>query len=390
MLKLGGAALRADTGTTASARGSRHLYTVFKDSPPVGPARARAAWKVGEGQIPHGFGCYLVPETLSHRFDDVPKESGRLLLPSAFDYFSEGDIIRANFSKGTVGTLFRRSSPSNTLLVTEQCNHYCLMCSQPPKRPADRWLVEDAKEVVRMMPSSVTSVGISGGEPTLLGDDLLELLSLTRTHLTNASVDLLSNGRRFSDLAFAKAYAAVQHPRLTVGIPIYSDDPTRHDYIVQSKGAFDETIRGILNLKRLGQRVEIRVVLHLQSIPRLVELARYLARNLLFVDHVALMGLEMTGFTLANLDSLWIDPYDYRNELAEAVSVLLAAGIHTSVYNLPRCVVPEVALTVYRKSISDWKNEYLPVCDTCTQRKDCGGFFSSAVRTRVSAHIAPL
>ena len=52
------------------------------------------------------------------------------------------------------------------------------------------------------------------------------------------------------------------------------------------------------------------------------QLAEFLARNLTFVDHIALMGLEITGFTRANLDSLWIDPVDYQRELYRAVSFL--------------------------------------------------------------------
>ena len=55
-----------------------------------------------------------------------------------------------------------------------------------------------------------------------------------------------------------------------------------------------------MNLKRLGQKVEIRVVLHKQTYRRLPQLAEFLTRNLLFVNHVALMGLEITGFTRAN------------------------------------------------------------------------------------------
>jgi hypothetical protein len=40
-----------------------------------------------------------------------------------------------------------------------------------------------------------------------------------------------------------------------------------------------------------------------------------------------------------------------------------------------------------RKSSSDWKNEYLPVCDHCTLRGQCGGFFSSVANRRHSRHI---
>jgi len=48
----------------------------------------------------------------------------------------------------------------------------------------------------------------------------------------------------------------------------YSDVSTIHDYVVESDGAFDETIRGILNLKSYGQKVEIRIVVHRQTYAR--------------------------------------------------------------------------------------------------------------------------
>jgi len=61
-------------------------------------------------------------------------------------------------------------------------------------------------------------------------------------------------------------------------------------------------------LKRHGLKVEIRVVIHKQTYERLPQLARFIVRNLTFVDQVVWMGLEMTGFTRANIDALWIDP----------------------------------------------------------------------------------
>ncbi len=173
------------------------------------------------------------------------------------------------------------------------------------------------------------------------------------------------------------------------GIPIYSDDPSQHDYVVQSSGAFDESIRGILNLKQLRQKVEIRVVLHRQTIDRLPATAEFIVRNLLFVDHAAFMGLEMMGFTKANLSQLWVDPFDYRDTLSEAISILDAYGMNVSVYNHQLCVVNNDILPFYRKSISDWKNEYVKECAGCTRMHECGGFFSSSLNTRYSARISP-
>ena len=91
---------------------------------------------------------------------------------------------------------------------------------------------------------------------------------------------------------------------------------------MQAKGAFDETVLGILKLKDRGQRVEIRVVLHALTAPIIEETGRWIARNLPFVDHVALMGLENTGFAIANDAMLWMDPMDYRDGLAKAVDHL--------------------------------------------------------------------
>ena len=111
--------------------------------------------------------------------------------------------------------------------------------------------------------------------------------------------------------------------------------------------------------RSVGARVEIRVVLHQQTYARLPKLAEFITRNLRFVDQVALMGLEMTGFTRANLAQLWIDPVDYREPLRLAVAHLQGHGLDVSIYNHQLCVLDRDLWPVARKSISDWKNEYL-------------------------------
>ncbi len=111
----------------------------------------------------------------------------------------------------------------------------------------------------------------------------------------------------------------------------------RHDYVVQARGAFDEDYSGHPQSQALWSEVEIRIVLHKQTIDRLVRTCDFICRNLLFVDHVALMGLEITGFTRANLDSLWIDPYDYRHVLSEAVGLFNSYGIE------PLCTITSYA-----------------------------------------------
>src|ERR1700678_1560243 len=132
---------------------------------------------------------------------------------------------------------------------------------------------------------------------------------------------------------------------------MYSDCAGEHDHIVQAKGAFDQTIMGLHQAARNGIRIEIRVVLHRLTIPRLTRLAEYIYRNLSFVEHIALMGLEYVGYTPRNIDELWIDPFDYQDELDHAVSFLSMRDMPVSIYNHQLCVLRSSLWTFARKSI---------------------------------------
>jgi His-Xaa-Ser system radical SAM maturase HxsC len=311
------------------------------------------------------------------------------LLPSELFYLDDGDFIAINPTNLFLRVLYRAKSKQNSILLTERCNHYCLMCSQPPKNVNDSWLLEETKQLIKMLPNSTPEIGFTGGEPTLYGQGFIDLMTLTKNYLPHTSIHILSNGRAFSNFEFARSYSDIGHQDMMLGIPIYSDDPVRHDYVVQASGAFDETIRGILNLKSLGQKVEIRVVLHKQTIGRLEKLCEFLARNLLFVDHVALMGLEMIGFTRANIDELWIDPYEYKDILSSATLLLKSYGMNVSIYNHQRCLINDDVIFANRRSISDWKNEYVPECSGCSIKSECGGFFTSGMQYKYSSHIKP-
>lgn len=350
--------------------------------------RAREAFLVAEGNLPDGFGIYLSLAKDAAALSRLPPEAKMMILPNEFHYLADGDVLRLWPKSNGVRVLYRRNSFHNHFLLTERCNHYCLMCSQPPKNIDDNWITDDVLAAIPLIDPSTQEIGFTGGEPTLLGDDFFRILRAMKSYLPHTAIHILSNGRLFVAPEFAKRYADIRHFDMMIGIPIYSDVSTIHDYVVQSDGAFDETICGILNLKRYGQKVEIRIVVHRQTYARLPQLAEFLVRNLTFVDHVALMGLEITGFTRANLDSLWIDPVDYQAELYRAVSFLADSRMHVSIYNHQLCVLDKRLWQFARKSISDWKNEYMPECEGCREKENCGGFFASA-RIRYSDQIRP-
>jgi His-Xaa-Ser system radical SAM maturase HxsC len=308
--------------------------------------------------------------------------------PPNLEYLGDGDVVQL-FSNGTVQTLYRRSSEHNSILTTERCNSLCLMCSQPPRDVDDSHRVATILRLLELISPEAREIGLTGGEPTLLGAGLFEILAKAKACLPQTALHVLTNGRRFQDRGLAHELSAIGHPDVMLGIPLYSDIDWRHDYVVQAKGAYDETMAGLYNLARFGTRIELRVVLHRQTVERLPQLATFIARNLPFVHHVALMGLEMFGFTLRNLDEVWIDPVDYAEQLEVATRTLVLAGLRPLIFNHQLCTIPRSIWPFAVKSISDWKNVYLPECDGCAVREQCGGFFQSATK-RHSAYISPI
>ncbi len=331
-------------------------------------------------ELPGGFRGYLFAGPMPTPGAEVPPNT--YALSPEMHHLAHGDIVRIDPARRAIRALYRRSSTSNSFLVTERCDNFCLMCSQPPKERDDGWLVDELAEVIPLVSPETNELGITGGEPALLGDRLVDLIRLLRDQLPATAIHVLTNGRRFADADFARRLGRVKHPDLMLGIPLYADLPEDHDYVVQARGAWDETVRGILNLKRHGVRVEIRFVIHADTVSRLAGFTRFVARNLLFVDHVALMGLEPVGFAKTNLDALWVDPVDYQGELVEATETLASAGMHVSIYNHQLCVLDPRLHPFARRSISDWKNAYFAECEACAVREACGGFFASAAGRR--------
>lgn len=331
-----------------------------------------------------GYGAVLLDKEAKAFSVDVlsiPVLSGYETLAN----LTEGTIVAIEPSGGT-NTLFRPESDHNTIFATGRCNSNCLMCSQPPSdwEPSD--IVSDHLRTIELIQSAPSNLGISGGEPTLLGSGLTKILLGLKGKFPDLSVFMLSNGRLFANASYAHEIADAIPSQFMCGIPLYADVPAMHDYIVQAKGAFEETLAGLYNCARYGIPVEIRVVLHKQSLPRLLALAEFIYRNVPFVGHIALMGLENMGYVKKNWDDLWVDPMDYQRELDKAVRHLHYRGMNVSIYNHPLCVIPRSLWSFARQSISDYKNLYLEECETCAERSRCSGLFASS-ETRHSRGI---
>lgn len=275
--------------------------------------------------------------------------------------------------------VFNIESNDNTLFTTARCNNNCIMCCQPPvdNDDIDELFLHNVK-LIKLAPKDIPIIGISGGEPTLLGDKLIELIKLIRTELPNSDIHLLSNGRNFKDSEYARKIVEASDGKLFVGVPLHSDYYKDHDIIAGAKNAYYETIAGLFNLAAYGACIELRVVINKLNYQRLPQLAEFIQKNLPFVAWTAFMGMEYIGYAVKNHNNVWIEPIEYIPHLIKAVKIMAQWHLDVSIYNIPLCLLPKDAHEFARQSVSDWKVKYLPICEDCKLKSECCGLFTTS------------
>ena len=173
------------------------------------------------------------------------------------------------------------------------------------------------------------------------------------------------------------------------GIPVYAPEPGLHDFIVQAAGAFNETVHGILNLASLGQAVEIRVVVQRHTVPVLrqpggIHRAEPAVRR---PGRAHGTGDDRPG--PAELAAGVGRPRRLPARARRGGDILDDAGIATRIYNHQLCVLDRRLWPYAVRSISDWKNDYLDICRSCSVRDACGGVFTTS-GNRLSQHLRPV
>lgn len=275
--------------------------------------------------------------------------------------------------------MFETESNSNVLFVTENCNNRCLMCCQPPKKTDDfDFYFKQNIRLIQSAPKNVKTVCITGGEPTLAGDNFIKLVELVRETLPETDIHILSNGRTFADIEFAKRLKCSGGERIFCGIPLHSDYSGDHDKIAGWKNAFNETISGLYNLAANNIPIELRIVINALNYSRLPQMADFIYKNLFFVSWTAFMAMEYIGYAVKNSAKIYAEPLVYMPQLCNAVQNLSDYGMKVSIYNIPNCLIPEDFRRFAAKSISDWKTKYLDICENCCEKNHCCGLFATS------------
>lgn len=305
------------------------------------------------------------------------------LPPEGFD----GDVLLIDPVRGTGQRLIRAGSRHNSLLVTEQCDQLCLMCSQPPKKShSDRFaLLEQAC----LLAPPDSAIGISGGEPTLYKAQLFDLIERTVAARPDIQFHVLSNGQHFGK-GDVERLRRPAFANVTWGIPLYAPGAELHDDVVGKVGAFDRLFQSFGVLLQAGSQIELRTVLLQANAPVLGELAVLISHRLRFVHVWSIMQLENIGFARRRWSSLYFDHANDFGPVRAAIDRMQVGGLAVRLFNFPRCSVPAAYRAFATASISDWKRKYPEGCAGCREQAACTGFFEWHPNEHANAQVTPL
>ena len=290
---------------------------------------------------------------------------------------SNGDILHI-FPDGNAKKIYTSNSNDATLLFTEDCNHNCIMCAQANDYHKDEKALRSMNQVLIdiFVKKKVPIIGISGGEPTLKLNYLIDTIKYINRKSPKTNIEILTNATGFSNKPNVEKLIDNNCRNVSFHIPLYSDSEKKHNEIIQ-KNNYYKAIKGIYNLAQYKFPIEIRNVVTKLNYLRLRQWAEFIGKNFPFCFHIAIMGLELTGNAKKNIDKIWIEPEEAITNIKEAVNVLTRADLFTSIYNYPLCMLPKELRTYYVSSISDWKQTFLPECDNCSEKSICCGIFNS-------------
>lgn len=225
------------------------------------------------------------------------------------------------------------------------CNNRCVFCYQLRYRGQG---VSNARtdlsfdEIVRRLQfardQGFKDCHLTGGEPTIRRDFFRLLRAAKDAGFEHCGVT--TNGRMFSSLPFA--IKAVKLGLDRASISIQSSDPRIHDGLSGVKGALDQTLAGIANLKKASDMLHRPVAIDTMTIVMKPNCQGMEALFRTLVSRgVRLFGIQPLITNRYNrhlMSNLYCTYSGIRDAVIPAIPVLDAHGARIRLFNLPPCL----------------------------------------------------
>lgn len=159
------------------------------------------------------------------------------------------------------------------LAITYRCNNDCAHCYNARSRDYPEVTTKQWHQILdRLWTIGIPHVVFTGGEPTLR-QDLPELI--THAEQNGQITGINTNGRRLSDHQYIEnlVKSGLDHVQIT----LESHDPDIHDAMVNTRGAWKQTVAGIRNALETPLYVMTNTTMLRTNSPTLAQTLEFLA-----------------------------------------------------------------------------------------------------------------
>lgn len=267
------------------------------------------------------------------------------------------------------------------------CNNNCLFCVQADNKLNGNRSLDEIKKDLADSVERCEGVVLTGGEVTIR-DDFFEIVEYAK-ELGYKTIQIQTNGRMFSSLDFCKKAIEAGATEFSPALHGYCKE--QHDFLTRASGSFSQTVKGIKNLKSLGQYVLTNTVVVKPNYRNLPKIAKLLVK--LDVDQFQFAFVHPMGNALKNFDSIvppisLAEPYIHKGlqigidagkkVMAEAMPYCLMKGYEDYVAEK---VIPETEIKgAEHQNTNNFTNERqtkgktkFEQCDECVHNKICEG-----------------
>jgi MoaA/NifB/PqqE/SkfB family radical SAM enzyme len=218
-----------------------------------------------------------------------------------------------------------------------KCNNNCIHCIigyDARKQFKDRTTDEIKKHLEKAKEEEVEQVIFIGGEITIR-QDFFELLEYAKK--LGLKVHVETNGRMFSIDKFAKRTLEIM-PNLDVMMSFHSSIPEIQDKVTQVEGSFEQSVRGIKNLKKYGlKNLAIDCVVTKYNYKNLEENVKFFKK--LGVDELHFTLMRIGGNAQKNLNKVFVSIKEIQPCLFKALKLGEKIGLRVKTYGFPYCKI---------------------------------------------------
>lgn len=230
---------------------------------------------------------------------------------------------------------------------------------------------------------------LTGGEPTI-HSSFLEILHFARRIFPENELRVLTNGRRFAYLDFARQTLEISH--LSIAVSLCGPTAEVHDRITGTKGSFGQTINGIKNLlalKRKGQSIEIRTVLTKLSYRHLPAVLALIGNWFLRVDRVVVIFMETEGQAEKNWKQIGLRYHQFKPYFSR-LSPYLETFKEMRFYHFPLCAIDIEFWPYVWRTLPQEETTFVSSCKSCCYRPHCLGIHRGYLKAAGCREFKPI